>query len=101
MTSQENETKSSPTSYPLPGGIELTPEATRLLNRQLSRNIVANYWTAKAVLCLFGLICLGFSALCLWGFASNDLNLLDPRLLLFIVAPTVVAAFLFRAAVKY
>lgn len=83
-------------------GVQLTPEAQAVLNKQLNRRIVWGYRASKILLVALALSPLFATVFFGWVAASEGFAGVDwPRLLMFTCGPAIVAAFLFFMARRY
>jgi len=82
-------------------GVQLTPKAQRLLNRQLSRQIIWKYWSGKVVACALGILTMIGSVIFAFMVGMSAFNL--PNLLvegLFFGVPFLIGAGLLYLGVK-
>jgi len=104
VTDQDSDSnKPQLTGFALPAGVELTPEAQRLLGRQLSFQIVAGYWVSKILYAFFGCLFLAASGFMVFIAFKVGVDSLWAILVAFCVIgiPAACALGLFRLAIRY
>ncbi|MBP2159050.1 MULTISPECIES: hypothetical protein [Asticcacaulis] len=96
------EKKSEPATVAILPGVELTPEAQDVLNKQLSRKIVWSYKATRGVLIGLSLSPLLISVFFAWLSLSAGLRDVDViKTLLLIIVPAGAAMWLFSMARRY
>ncbi len=94
--------KSEPATVAVLPGVELTPEAQKILKKQLNRRIIWSYKATRFALIVLSLSPLLISAFFGWLSLSDGFRDVDVlKVLLLTIAPAVAAIWLFSMARRY